>query len=369
MFLGVLFTLVGVLALPLAGCSPGYVLEAAYRQGKILLAREQIGDLLTDPRTPIEERKKFRLVLDARQFGVALGLTPKRAFTEFSRVDGEAVAWVLSAAKRTEFSFFTWWFPFVGTVPYKGYFEKSDGEAEARVLETKGYETWVRGTSAFSTLGWFNDPLLSTTLRTHPTQIVNTVLHESLHSTIWVPGEVAFNESLANFVGLRGALAFFAARASACSGVDTASADTNNASTDCAEDQKNLQIAERTLIRERELATVVQNLFHALEELYKSSAREEEKLSRRELIFESLVAPLRASYPELKILEKINNAEILQLQLYLQDFGIFEALFRNQNEEWAPFFESMRSIAAHPRLGEKSPFDQLEQLAHPAGAK
>ena len=106
----------------------------------------------------------------------------------------------------------TWWFPIVGRVPYRGFFSVDDALDAERDLQKEGYDTYVRPTAAFSTLGWFNDPVLSTTLQTDDVEIVTTVLHELAHRYLFVPGQVGFNESFANFIGRVAAIQFFCTR-------------------------------------------------------------------------------------------------------------------------------------------------------------
>lgn len=191
-------------------CSPTYVLRAGVEEARILSRRQPIERVVGDPATSEEVRHKLSLVLQARTFASEmLDLDAGESYTTYSWIDRDTLALVLSAAYRDRFEPVTWWFPIVGRVPYKGFFDADAAHREARKLERAGYDVYVRPTSAFSTLGWFNDPLLSTLLRYDDVALVSTVIHELAHNTLFVPSQVAFNESFANFVGDRGAILFF----------------------------------------------------------------------------------------------------------------------------------------------------------------
>ncbi len=189
------------------GC---YISRAAYEEAKILSRRKPIDRLVADSTTPPAERAKLRLVQAARAFARdSLGLTPKETFTRYSRLDRDTLVLVVSAAYADRLARRTWWFPIVGRFPYKGYFDFDDALKHAAELRADGFDVSVGASSAFSTLGWFNDPLVSTTLRLDSVSLVNTVIHEIAHTTFFAKGQVVFNESFASFVGGRGAIAFF----------------------------------------------------------------------------------------------------------------------------------------------------------------
>src|SRR5206468_3838333 len=156
-----------------------------------------------------------RLVLDARAFaGDSVGLKAKESFTTYSPLDRDTLVLVLSGAYRDKLKAYTWWFPVVGRVPYKGYFDFAAAKVAARDLEGRGFDVYLRPSPAFSTLGWFNDPLLSTSLRADTLDLANTVIHELTHNTFYAPGSAVFNESFAHFVGARGSAWFFRTRGS-----------------------------------------------------------------------------------------------------------------------------------------------------------
>lgn len=212
---GVALAGIAALAAVLAVATPlgRYIARAAWEEGKILAGRRSIAALVEDPATDPVLRAKLELVLEARQFAVdSLGFPAGKSFTQFTQLERDTLVLVLSGAAPDALTPVLWRFPVVGRLPYKGFFRLEDALAAERELAAGGFDTNLRPASAFSTLGWFNDPLLSTTVRADSVDLVNTVIHELMHNKYFAPGDAAFNESLANFVGARGAEWFFAAR-------------------------------------------------------------------------------------------------------------------------------------------------------------
>jgi predicted aminopeptidase len=197
-------------AVALGACSPFYVARLGWTQARILMRREPIPSLLQQPGLDPALRDRLQLVLATREFARdRLGLKVGDSYTTFAEVDDGATVHVLSAAHRDRLESYTWWYPIAGRVPYRGFFDPGDAASEAKKLASEQLDVDVRPALAFSTLGWFADPLLSTTAAEAPDDLVETVIHELFHATLYVPGESAFNESAATFAGHRGAIAFF----------------------------------------------------------------------------------------------------------------------------------------------------------------
>ena len=197
----------------LTACSPLYVLKAGIAEARILRARRPIPEVILDSATDERTRGMLVLAMDARTFAIEqLRLDVGRSYTSFTQLESDTLAHILSAARRDRLEPRTWWFPVVGRFPYKGFFDLDDALSAQRDLEEEGWDTYLRPTAAFSTLGWFADPLLSTVLRRDDIDMVETILHELSHNHLFVSGQVMFNESFATFVGRVGAAQFFCTR-------------------------------------------------------------------------------------------------------------------------------------------------------------
>ncbi len=203
-------TLLLAACLLLNGCSPFYVLRSGFEEARILWRRQPIERLLQQPDVDADTKSKLALALDVRIFARdALGLRAGGSFRSFARVDDDQVVHVVLAAHRDRLELLTWWFPIVGAVPYRGFFDKEHAQAAAVALDAKGFDAIVQPSVAFSTLGWFDDPLLSTLLKFDRVSLASVIIHELTHNTRYISGHSAFNESFATFVGYRGAVGFF----------------------------------------------------------------------------------------------------------------------------------------------------------------
>ncbi len=202
-----------VLLLILPGCKVGYVLQQAGGQIRILTERRDVSDLLADPETREATKRRLQLVGEMKRFAEEkVGLIKTDNYTTFFDTGGKPVAWSVVACPKDGLSPVTWWFPIVGRVPYLGFFDREDAEEERRELEEEGYDTHMGIVGAYSTLGWFSDPVFSTMLDDDEGDLANLIVHETTHATVYLPDRSQFNESLAEFVGNRGELEWLAGR-------------------------------------------------------------------------------------------------------------------------------------------------------------
>jgi predicted aminopeptidase len=161
---------------------------------------------LLEEGVPVENHHFVGRVLDIRRFAMEkLGLKESKNYTRFVELDRDYLAAVVSACAPDSFTRYEWWFPIVGKMPYKGFFNVEDARKEAEKLRAKGLDVWIRGVDAFSTLGWFQDPLYSYMREYSAYQLANLLIHELLHATVFISGQTQFDEELAEFVGSEGA--------------------------------------------------------------------------------------------------------------------------------------------------------------------
>lgn len=178
-------------------------------QVKILYHAEPIEKKLIDPTFPDSLKAKLRLIQEIKRFAHdSLGLIVSKNYTKVFDQKGKPVLWVITASRAFSMQAYDWNFPFLGNVSYKGFFEKERGEPEFKRLEQFGYDVEYRPVSAWSTLGWFEDPILSNMLKRSEGQLAELIIHELTHTTLYLPGSVDYNENFATYVGENGAIQF-----------------------------------------------------------------------------------------------------------------------------------------------------------------
>lgn len=341
------YFLVYTLSFVLLGCNPFYVTRLAYEQTKVLTGREKISKIINDPGKDSETKEKLSLILKARSFGESHGLSLKDNYTKYYDVGRSEFSWVVMAAKKDSLSPFTWWFPVVGSVPYKGFFTKESAVKTARELEESDFETFVRPTRAVSTLGWFSDPVFSTMLTMPLESVIETIFHESFHATVWVKGNVQFNETAAEVFAGVASVEFFTELFQSCK--------KENISSLCEKESTLLAQAKNSVSFQRFFSKVITETFHALESLYASHIPFEQKMDERKLLYTKTMAPFFLQFPQSSFPREINNAAILQSYLYYVQTDDFIKLYE-QAQTLPTFLETLKEISHS-----KEPFAELSK--------
>jgi predicted aminopeptidase len=252
---------------------------------------------------------------------------------------------VLSAAYRDKLVPYTWWFPIVGRVPYKGFFDFDEARRAAKSLFDEGYDVQVRPSPAFSTLGWFNDPLNSATLKEDTLDLANTVIHEVTHNTFYAPGQAIFNESFANFVGARGAAAFFRSRGS----MDAA------AKVDASwDDDKLLGDFWTHLARQIDSAYAR----HPDSKEARIAARDTVYANARKVLVSDIGPALKTIGPFYVERVPLNNASLLARRVYAKDLDLFDQVYAREGKNLR---HTIARIIALAKSDKKDPYAAIRR--------
>jgi predicted aminopeptidase len=313
--------LLASLMLTLSGCDVRYITHAAWEESRLLWHRKPISSELTRTDLHPAVRANLETVLAVRQFARdRLGLNVGQAYETVTQVDKGAVVWVVMAAPRDSLTPYTWWFPIVGNVPYRGYFNQESARAEAASMEAKGFDTYVRPAIAFSSLGFFNDPLLSNLLALGRVELAGVIIHELFHRTYFIASDIMFDESAATWVGNRGAVDFFS--------------ETEGPSSPDALAARGIYDSDMKFA-----AFLLQEQARLLA-LYDSGLPHAEILERRTKVFAQINADYVKLKPTLSGLERfdldqqpVNNAVLINYLIYFHDLPNFAALERIHHED------------------------------------
>jgi predicted aminopeptidase len=311
-----------LLLLLLSGClQTNYMLQAIYGQDDISWRARPIEDAIADPAVPDHTRQMLSLIEDVKRFGEQHALKPTDSYRQFVQLNRNAAVYVVSASHPLRFESFTWWFPIVGSVPYLGWFSVNDAKRFAEDLSEAGWDVDLRGASAYSTLGWFNDPILSTMIPSRPSAVgdlVGVTLHESVHATFYISGQTYFNESLADYVGDELAMDYLRNRLQL--------------------DRWQLLAYEQAQDRRVRRAQRFHQAYKQLETLYASKElSDQEKLDDKARITDELRR-------EVNFWRPINNAVLAQSRQYHGAKPPFDRLLAHCAGDWRRFWLSVKRI-------------------------
>ena len=258
----------------LTGCAGlSWYGQAASGQLTLLSKREDIADLLADPGIDTQLAERLRLALAIRDFAVSeLGLPDSPSYTEYADLERSAAVWNVVAAPRFEVEPKTWCYPMVGCLAYRGYFDQQEAERAAENLEAEGYDAAVFPVPAYSTLGWFADPVLNTMLGRGDTWLAGLIFHELTHEKLFVNGDTAFSEAYATASERIGLERWLTARG----------------------DLEELERWRRAEAVQARFTELLLDSREALAQVYSSELTDARKQAYREQIFEALKARVRS---------------------------------------------------------------------------
>ncbi|HZA99117.1 MAG TPA: aminopeptidase [Gemmatimonadales bacterium] len=327
-----------------------YLTRAGFEETRILRSRQPIGRMVRDSAVNPAVRRSLSLVLETRNYAARLGMEAKETYTTYADVGRDTLLLVLQAAPKDCICPHTWKYPIVGRIPYKGFFDVTAAQREAASFTARGYDTYLRPSAAFSTLGWFNDPLLSTALTRDSVELAATVFHEIAHNTLYVKSATPFNESFAQMVGYRSAQAFFADRG----------------------DRLRAQQASDRWQDEIVLGDYYSALIARLDSLYAtkpdSAALEAGRREAAAWARSQLEGPVGRRFRRIRVgrltERPINNAQLIGASIYRTRLDLFERWYEQHGQDVRRSIGSLRSLMAGAE-GD-SAFLRLERaLQHP----
>ncbi|WP_114239484.1 aminopeptidase [Dyella sp. C9] len=320
--------------LVLSACSTmGYYGHVAAGQGQLLMHRRDVARVVEDPGTDPALRTRLQLAQQARSFATRhLDLPDNRSYTTYVQLDRPYVVWNVFATPRYSLAPVQHCFLFAGCVAYRGYFSRDKAHAEAARLEATGDDIYVGGVPAYSTLGWFADPILSSMMRWDDDELAATIFHELAHQLIYVKDDTAFNESFATFVQEQGLREWRASRGlPPQEGKDKAMDDG--------------------------FTRLVLELRDRLKALYASGVDESAMAAGKQ----HEIADFRVRYAAWRdgqwhddrrydawVASPINNARLLPFGLYDHWTPAFAALFHHAEGQWPAFYAVVRQLAQLP---------------------
>jgi len=303
-------------AVTCSGCRLTYIFHAASGQFRLIHESVPVQEALADDSLSTEEKERLRLVTEVKSYGEKLlGLTPTENYQTVYLGSEQRPVYVISASPKDSLTRKTWWFPVVGRVPYLAFFDKDGALAEKEKLIQEDLDVTMGMAEAYSTLGWFKDPVTLNLIQGSTVDMVETILHEMTHTTLYVAGQGEFNEGLAQLVGRVGALRF----------LETTYGVSHPFASEALAGMED----------ERLFCGFLNEFLKALRDLYDEDITYEKKLSRREQVFsryrhgfDLLKGKFATDHFTAFGAQEINNAYLMAIALYHEHFLLFEAVLR-----------------------------------------
>lgn len=329
--------LIVFLTLQLAGCaSLSYYAQAVGGHMRVMNATRPIDEILQDPATDVALKKRLENAIRAREFASReLGLPDNKSYRTYADLGRPFVVWNVFAAPEFSVEPEKWCMVFVGCVSYRGFYDRDEAERYADKLRNSGLDTYVGGVSAYSTLGYFNDPVLNTFLRLGDTEAVRTIFHELAHQLLFVDDDTEFNESFATTVENEGLRRWFARN-----GVP--------------EQQQEFTAQQR---RREQFVQLADEYRGRLRTLYSVSLTHEEMRRAKA----GVLGDMKQAYAAMKkgwggdarydqwFEQDLNNAKIASLSLYTQMVPAFEAMLEKEGRDLPRFYRRVTELSRLPK--------------------
>jgi predicted aminopeptidase len=317
----------------LSGCSTAaYVTRLGFGQAKVLIFSRSNEDVFKDPSVSQGTKDRIRFVLEVKQYAEErIGLKKTENYSRYFKVDKQGFFYVISACPKDSLNPYQWNFPIVGRMSYKGFFSLEEAQKEREKLERAGYDTYLRQAWAYSTLGWFKDPIFSSMLDQTRAIIAQIVIHELTHTTLFIEDHLDFNEQMATFIGDQGAIEFFLER--------------------YGRDSPDYWNARTILDDELIFGRFIEDICGVLRELYSSGLSKEKKLELREGIFRKAKEDFRGLKVKLKTRlyfgfedEGLNNAVLLSYWQYIGELELFKELYHMLDEDLGKMIAFLKEV-------------------------
>jgi predicted aminopeptidase len=337
---------VAALTVPLSGCSSvTYYSQLASGQWQLLRAREPVAQVIADPTRPQVLREHLAQAQKARTFASDhLHLPDNLSYRLYADIGRPYVVWNVFATQEFSLTPQTHCFPIAGCVAYRGYYNQGAARGEAAMLKLQGMDVAIGGVEAYSTLGWFDDPIMNSMMNWGDERLATLIFHELAHQRFYVKDDTEFNESFASFVEQEGTRQWRAARG--------------------------LGPISNTQARQREqFIRLILDTRQCLEKLYAQPLAPEVMRQAKAAQFEQL----RHDYRQLRdtqwagdkrydawINQPMNNARLLPFGLYDQWVPAFAALFAQQGGDWLKFYAAVEKMGEMPQMQRKAALRQLE---------
>lgn len=331
-WLSAFLLLVPVALFLLNGCQLGYYSQAVKGQVSLMAKRQPVEKVMADPATPEAVRQQLLLAEQVREYAAAeMDLPAEKVYRSYVALESEAVVWNVLAAPRLSLTPRTWCYPLLGCLSYRGYFDKQAAWDEARRLAAEGEDTYVGGAIAYSTLGWFADPLTTPMIETSGPGLVELLLHELTHRKLYLRGDTGFNESLATMVAREGTLRYLAHHSLSLDWQRWRQRD-----------------AARAAFLE-----LVADARQALARLYASDRDDEDKLRAKAAVIDTLREDYRQRVTRIPALADysgffagpLNNAQLNGVRDYYGLVPAFQRLLLDCGGEWACFWPRVEALA------------------------